>query len=282
VNRQALEGRVALVTGGGRGIGREHALTLARLGASVMVNDLGGKLDGGGSDASIARAVVDEIVAGGGVAAADTASVASVHGGRAIVAHTVEQFGRIDIVVNNAGFASGGGTVALPVVAEIDALLAVHLHGALGTMSAGFADMRLRGSGRIVNTVSEAALDARFVGALGYGVAKAALWSATLVAATEGAPYGVTVNAVSPGARTRMSAPALDATFRDGASSGLDLHPHHVADVVACLVLDEAADITGRIIHAAGGEVREYETRRTSRSDVASRLQSAARERQGA
>jgi NAD(P)-dependent dehydrogenase (short-subunit alcohol dehydrogenase family) len=243
-----------------------------------MVNDLGSELDGGGSDASIARAVVDEITGFGGIGAVDSTSVASLEGGRSVVEHTVEQFGRIDILVNNAGFAFGGGTVAKPVQSQLDALLAVHLFGALGTMSAAFADMQSRGRGRIVNTVSEAALDARFVGALGYGAAKAALWSATLVAADEGAPHGITVNAISPGARTRMSAPALDSQFRSGTSDGLDLHPRHVADVVAYLVSDEASDITGRIIHAAGGEVREYATRRTSRSDLVDRLDSVMRE----
>jgi NAD(P)-dependent dehydrogenase (short-subunit alcohol dehydrogenase family) len=270
-----LPGRVALVTGGGRGIGRAHALALAARGAAVVVNDVGAALDGSGRDAGPAEQVVAEVVSAGGWGLADTTDVASIDGGRRAVARAIDAFGRIDIVVNNAGFAHGGGDVERPVEAEIDALLAVHLKAALGTMAAAFPDMAARGWGRIVNTVSEAALDARFVGSLGYGAAKAALWSATLAAAAEGAAHGITVNAVSPGARTRMNADLLDAGFRAGASARLDLDPAHVAAVVAYLASDEAGDITGRIIHAAGGEVREYATTRSSRSDLVGRLRSA-------
>jgi NAD(P)-dependent dehydrogenase (short-subunit alcohol dehydrogenase family) len=270
-----LPGRVALVTGGGRGIGRAHALALAARGAAVVVNDVGAALDGSGRDAGPTEQVVAEVVSAGGWGLADTTDVASIDGGRRAVARAIDAFGRIDIVVNNAGFAHGGGDVERPVEAEIDALLAVHLKAALGTMAAAFPDMAARGWGRIVNTVSEAALDARFVGSLGYGAAKAALWSATLAAAAEGAAHGITVNAVSPGARTRMNADLLDAGFRAGASARLDLDPAHVAAVVAYLASDEAGDITGRIIHAAGGEVREYATTRSSRSDLVGRLRSA-------
>jgi NAD(P)-dependent dehydrogenase (short-subunit alcohol dehydrogenase family) len=270
-----LPGRVALVTGGGRGIGRAHALALAARGAAVVVNDVGAALDGSGRDAGPAEQVVAEVVSAGSWGLADTTDVASIDGGRRAVARAIDAFGRIDIVVNNAGFAHGGGDVERPVEAEIDALLAVHLKAALGTMAAAFPDMAARGWGRIVNTVSEAALDARFVGSLGYGAAKAALWSATLAAAAEGAAHGITVNAVSPGARTRMNADLLDAGFRAGASARLDLDPAHVAAVVAYLASDEAGDITGRIIHAAGGEVREYATTRSSRSDLVGRLRSA-------
>jgi NAD(P)-dependent dehydrogenase (short-subunit alcohol dehydrogenase family) len=272
VNRR-LDGRVALVTGAGRGIGRAHALALAAQGAAVVINDVGADLDGSGGDAGPAEAVAAEVVSAGGWGLADTTDVASIDGGRRAVARTIDAYGRIDIVVNNAGFAHGGGDVIHPVEDELDALLGVHLKGALGTMAAAFPYMAARGWGRIVNTVSEAALDPRFVGALGYGAAKAALWSATLAAAAEGVPLGITVNAVSPGARTRMNADLLDAGFRAGASAGLDLDPAHVADVVAYLASDEAGDITGRIIHAAGGEVREYATARSSGTDLVERLQ---------
>jgi NAD(P)-dependent dehydrogenase (short-subunit alcohol dehydrogenase family) len=257
--------RAALVTGAGRGLGRAHALALAALGARVVVND---------RDEEPARETVADIEAIGGSAVADTTNVASIAGGRAAVAKTLDAFGRIDIVVNNAGFAHGGGDVESPLDAEIDALLAVHYKAAIGTMSAAFADMKQRRWGRIINTVSEVALDARFASeSFGYGAAKAALWSATLSAAVAGAAYGITVNGLSPGARTRLNAELLDAGFRDGRGPG-DLAPEHVARVVAYLCTDDAADITGRIIHAAGGEVREYTTTRSSRSPLVERLRS--------
>jgi NAD(P)-dependent dehydrogenase (short-subunit alcohol dehydrogenase family) len=267
--------RVALVTGAGRGLGRAHALALAAGGMRVVVNDLGADLDGRGRDAAPARQVVGEIESAGGVAVADTTDVASLAGGAAAVAAALDAFGRIDVVVNNAGFAGGGGDVGTPVDAELDALLAVHFKATVGTMSAAFPVMRDQRYGRIVNTVSEVALDARFAGGLGYGAAKAAVWSATLHAATEAADTGITVNAISPGARTRMSAPALDDGFRDGASDGLDLAPEHVARVVAYLVSEAAGDITGRIVHVAGEAVREYTTRRTRHTELVARLERA-------
>jgi len=274
VTDEQLIPRVALVTGAGRGLGRAHALALAAHGCAVVVNDLGTDVQGGGHDDSPAKAVVAEIEAMGGRAVADATDVASIAGGRAAVAAAIEAFGRIDILVNNAGFALGGGEVESPVDDELDALLAVHYKAALGTMSAAFPDMRTRGWGRVINTVSEVAVDARFAGSLGYGAAKAAVWSATLSAAVAGAPYGITVNAISPGARTRMNADLLDAGFRDG-NGPADLSPEHVARVVAYLASDAAGDITGRIIHAAGGAVREYTTTRTSRSPLVERLAAA-------
>ena len=182
-----------------------------RTGAAVLVNDVGAGVDGRGTDASPATAVAREIVDSGGRAVADVTDVASIAGGSAVVTATLAAFGRVDVVVNNAGFASGGGDVEHPVDDELDALLAVHFKAALGTMSAAFPEIRAQGYGRIVNIVSEVALDARFAGGIGYGAAKAALWSATLAAAHACEGTGITVNAVSPGARTRMSADALDA-----------------------------------------------------------------------
>jgi NAD(P)-dependent dehydrogenase (short-subunit alcohol dehydrogenase family) len=267
-----LDERVAVVTGAGRGIGRAHALALAARGAAVLVNDLGSDLHGQGELHTPADDVVAEILRQGGRAIADHQDVASLDGGRDVVVRAFDTFGRVDIVVNNAGFALGGGAVEAPVARELEALLAVHLYAALGTMSAAFPIMREQRFGRIVNTVSEVALDPRFVGSLGYGAAKAALWSATLTAAASGQPDGITVNAISPGARTRMNAELLDTGFRSGRSNELDLAPEHVARVVAYLASPAAADITGRILHVAGTAIREYETRRTSRTELVERL----------
>jgi NAD(P)-dependent dehydrogenase (short-subunit alcohol dehydrogenase family) len=267
-----LAGKVALVTGAGRGLGRAHAVELAGLGAAVMVNDVGANSSGCGRDEAPARATVADIVSCAGDADADFTDVASVGGGASAVAATLARFGRIDILINNAGFSTGGASVATPDELVIDAHLAVHLKGAIGTMSAAFADMGRRGWGRIVNTISESALDDRFATGLAYGAAKAALWSATLVAAKEGRPLGITVNAVSPGARTRMTAHLLDAGFRGQDPGRMDLDPAHVARVVGYLVCPQAGDITGRILHVAGREVREYSTTRTARSDLARRL----------
>jgi 3-oxoacyl-[acyl-carrier protein] reductase len=136
--------------------------------------------------------------------------------------------------------------------------------------------MRAGGYGRVVNIVSEVALDSRFAVPGGfYGAAKAALWSLTLAAAAAGREHGITVNAISPAARTRMNADLLDRGFRGGASEGLDLAPEHVARVVAYLASPAAADVTGRIIHAGAGMLREYETRRSGDTDLARRLAAA-------
>ena len=268
------------MTGAGRGLGRAHALALAGAGASVVVNDIGAALDGSGRDDAPAAGVVVEIESLGGRAVADSTDVASVEGGAQAAANTIAAFGRIDILVNNAGFAHGGGEVDAPIDSELDALLAVHFKAAVGTMAAAFADMLARRWGRIINTVSEVALDARVAGALGYGAAKAALWSATLTAARAGAEHGITVNAISPGARTRMNQDLLSGGFR-GQSTDVDLSPEHVARVVAYLASDEAGDINGRVIHVAGGALREYTTTRTSRSDLVARLRAAGCSRQG-
>jgi NAD(P)-dependent dehydrogenase (short-subunit alcohol dehydrogenase family) len=248
-------------------------MTLARDGATVVVNDLGTDLSGRGSDRDPARAVVQAIVDAGGNAIADTTDIASIEGGAAVVGAAIDRCGRIDIVVNNAGFAHGGGTVECPVEEELDALMSVHFKAAVGTMSACLGPMRAQGFGRVINMVSEAALDDRFISGFGYAAAKAALWSLTLAASKEVAGTGVTVNAISPGARTRMNEELLDANFREGASSDLDLDPMHVAAVAALLAREESGDITGRVVHAAGGMVREYTTQRSSRSELVARLQ---------
>jgi NAD(P)-dependent dehydrogenase (short-subunit alcohol dehydrogenase family) len=275
-----LDGRVALVTGGGRGIGRAHALLLAERGASVVVCDVGAELDGGGRDPAVAESVVTEIAARGGSAVADGSDISTFAGGAAAVERALDAFGRIDIVVNNAGLAGGS---ALEDVTEdaLDRVMAVNFYGSVGTAKAAWPHLRAQGWGRVVNTVSEVALDTKIPGGggIGYAAAKAAVWSLTISLAEAGREHGVTVNAVSPGAFTRMN----EAMFAVSAPpTGLDLDPVHVARVVAWLVSDDAADVTGRIVHAAGGHHREYLTARHRDTDLVRRLDAALeRERSG-
>jgi NAD(P)-dependent dehydrogenase (short-subunit alcohol dehydrogenase family) len=187
----------------------------------------------------------------------------------------LSSFGRIDILVNNAGISVGGGDIEGIIDSELDLLFGVHYRGPLGAISAALPSMKRQHYGRIINTVSEAALDARYARGFAYGAAKAALWSATLGIANELRGSGITVNAISPAARTRINAAALDAGFRGGASANLDLGPEHVSRLVLYLCAPEAGDITARVIHAAAGSVREYSTTRTSRSNLVSRLLAA-------
>jgi NAD(P)-dependent dehydrogenase (short-subunit alcohol dehydrogenase family) len=271
---RSLAGRVALVTGAGRGIGRAHALELADRGAAVVVCDVGAELDGAGRDASIAHAVADEIVARGGRARADDSDVSSFTGGARAVDAALDAFGRLDIVVNNAGLA-----VSEPIEsvteADLDRVLGVNFVGPVGVVQAAWPALVRSGHGRVVNTVSEVAFDTRQSGrAVGYAAAKAAVWSLTLTLAEAGRELGITVNAVSPAAFTRMN----EAMFREqGRPAGLDLDPVHVARVVAWLVSDDAADVTGRVVHVAGGQHREYTVRRDAETDLVARIDSAVR-----
>jgi NAD(P)-dependent dehydrogenase (short-subunit alcohol dehydrogenase family) len=283
----SLEGLVALVTGGGRGIGRAHSMLLAERGARVLVCDLGVALDGTGSDASVAQQVVDEIVAAGGTAIAGPIDISDFAGGVAVVDIALEAFGRLDIVVNNAGLA--GAAPGDDAETALWRLLAVNFVGTIGVIRAAWPALVASGRGRVINTVSEAswpnvssgnvAVDlaeragaAREAPFVAYGSAKAAVWSATLSLAAAGAPHGITVNAISPGAFTRMNA---DLFRRRPPPRGLDLDPVHVARVAAWLASDDAADVTGRVIHAAGGQYREYLISRTRDTELVSRLSRA-------
>ncbi len=223
----SLEGRVALVTGAGRGIGRAHALLLAERGTSVVVCDIGAALDGTGDDATVANAVVEEIEARGGQAVADATDISTFAGGDRAVQHALDSFGRIDIVVNNAGVA---GSAPLETITEdeLARIMAVNFVGSVGTVKAAWPHLKAQGWGRVVNTVSEVALDTKISdgGGVGYGAAKAAVWSFTLSMAGQGRRHGITVNAISPGAFTRMN----EAMFAASAPSPeLDLDPVHVA-----------------------------------------------------
>jgi NAD(P)-dependent dehydrogenase (short-subunit alcohol dehydrogenase family) len=282
--QMSLNGLVALVTGGGRGIGRAHSLLLAERGARVLVCDRGVALDGTGRDPSVARHVVEEIVAAGGVAVASDIDISDFAGGAAVVDAALDAFGRVDVVVNNAGLA--GAAQGESAEAALWRSLAVNFIGTVGVTRAAWPALVSSGRGRVINTVSEASwpnvgsanlalgraarIDTEgeppFVG---YGAAKAAVWSATLSLASAGAPHGITVNAISPGAFTRMNADL----FRHRPPPGdLDLDPVHVARVAAWLASEDAADVSGRVIHAAAGQYREYVISRTSDTELVARL----------
>jgi NAD(P)-dependent dehydrogenase (short-subunit alcohol dehydrogenase family) len=240
-----FDDEVAVVTGAGRGLGRAHALELARRGARVLVNDLGGAVDGTGSAGSPADDVVAEILAAGGIAIANHDSVATRDGGSAIVAHALAEWGRVDIVVNNAGFlrdkSFGGMSPDL-----VDPVVAVHLLGAFHVTVPAWRAMKERGYGRIVNTTSGSGLFGNF-GQANYGAAKAGLVGLTRVLAVEGRKLGIAANAIAPAAATRMNEDLL------GDNAKL-LDPAHLAPVVAYLAHRDCT-LNGQILTAGGGHV---------------------------
>ena len=239
-----LDSKVAVVTGAGRGLGRSHALALAAEGASVLVNDV---------DGASAGAVAEEIEAAGGVAVADGTDLATMAGARSVVEAAVAALGTVDVLVNNAGVSVRQPLDQLD-EATLDLHLAVHLKATVATTQAAFPVMAAAGGGRIVNTVSGAGLRAEHAGTTAYACAKAAVYAATLVAAAEGRPLGIRVNAVSPLAITPMSA----AFFGDATPEQRDaLAPERASDVVVFLASDLAGDLTGRILRIEGGHLSE-------------------------
>lgn len=202
-----FDGRVAIVTGAGGGLGKEYALELGRRGAMVVVNDLGGEVDGSGSSQAAADVVVGQIREAGGDAVANYDSVATRDGGAAIIQTAVDSFGGVDIVINNAGILrdKSFGNMTLD---EVDAVLDVHLRGAFHVSHPAFQLMKERGYGRFVHTTSASGLFGNF-GQVNYGAAKAGLVGLSNVLAIEGAKYNIKSNAVAPTARTRMTEDVL-------------------------------------------------------------------------
>lgn len=238
-----FDGRVVIVTGAGGGLGRTYALEMARRGARVVVNDLGGSVDGTGSSESAADRVVAEIEAAGGEALANHDSVSTEEGGAAIVAAAVDAFGKVDVVVNNAGILRDKSFSNMT-MAEVEAVLDVHLRGAFHVSMPAFRAMRENGYGRFVFTTSASGLFGNF-GQTNYGAAKAGLMGLSNVIAIEGAKYGIISNAVAPIARTRMTEDLLG-----------PLAEHVAPELVTPLVVylcSEANQFTHQIFTAGGG-----------------------------
>ena len=250
-----FDGRVAIVTGGGRGLGRAYAKLLAARGASVVVNDNGAGLDGSGGSEEPAKSVVEEILAAGGIALADPRSVATPENGEAIVASALEAFGRVDIVINNAGILRDKAFHNM--TAEMwDAVHGVHLRGAFNITRPAYVKMRAQGFGRIVMTSSPSGTYGNF-GQANYSAAKAGLVGLARTISVEGARYDVKANVVSPNAATRMTeglTGELGPHMAPESELGPHMAPEKVAPVVAFLC-HESCTLAGEILTAGAGRV---------------------------
>ena len=250
------DGRVVIVTGAGNGIGRAHALAFAKEGAKVVVNDLGGSRDGTGSDAGPAQAVVDEIVAAGGEAVANTNDISEFDGAGAIVQQAIEVFGGLDVVVNNAGILRDK-MLANMTEAEWDAVIKVHLKGTFGPAhhaAAYWRDESKAGrarEGRIINTSSPSGLFGN-VGQTNYAAAKAGIAAFTIVAAQELGRYGATVNAIAPTALTRMTEDLAGSAEILKQTNAL---PEAISPLVVWLGSPQSSAITGRVFSVWGNKI---------------------------
>lgn len=242
------DGKVAIITGAGGGLGRCHALELARRGARIVVNDLGGSVTGEGGDKGPADHVVDEIEALGGEAVADANSVATPEGGEAIVQTALDAFGTVDIVINNAGILRDK-TFHNLTPDLVNPVLDVHLRGAFYVTIPAWKVMRDNGYGRVINTSSNSGLLGNF-GQANYGAAKMGLVGLTRVLANEGRKHNIRSNAIAPVAKTRMTEDLLGPL-------GDALDPALVTPLV-CWLASEECDTTGEVFSAAGGIISRY------------------------
>ena len=254
------DGRVVIVTGAGRGIGRGHALEFARQGAKVVVNDVGAEIDGTGGSTGPAGEVVDAIRAMGGEAVANGADVADWGQAEGLVAAAVDAFGRLDVLVNNAGFLRDR-MLANCSEEEWDAVMRVHLKGHFAPTRHAIAHWRDRSKAgeavdaRIINTSSGAGLMGS-VGQGNYSAAKAGIAALTLVESAEFARYGVTANAIAPAARTRMTEEVFAQTMAAPTEGEFDaMAPENVAPFVVWLGSVDSADVTGRVFEVEGGKI---------------------------
>jgi NAD(P)-dependent dehydrogenase (short-subunit alcohol dehydrogenase family) len=253
------EGRVVVITGAGRGIGRAHALEFASQGAKVVVNDLGASVDGSGSSEGPAGEVVDEIRGMGGEAVANGDDVADTEGARRIVGTALETFGRLDVLVNNAGILRDRMFVNMS-EEEWDAVIRVHLRGTFAPMKAAVEHWRERSKAgetndaRIINTTSPSGIYGN-VGQTNYGAAKAGIAAMTVIAAMELGRYGVTVNAIAPAALTRMTENLGGFEATDDPTTFDAQSPDNIAPLVVWLGSPESKDITGRVFNVYGGHI---------------------------
>jgi NAD(P)-dependent dehydrogenase (short-subunit alcohol dehydrogenase family) len=259
VSRGICDGRVVIVTGAGRGIGRAHALALAAAGAKVVVNDLGAELDGRGRSSGPAGEVVDAIRAAGGEAVANGDDVADWEAAGRLVQAAVDAFGRLDVVVNNAGFVRDRMFVSTA-EEEWDAVVRVHLKGHFCVARQAAAHWRDRAKGgekldaRIINTSSGAGLQGS-IGQSAYSAAKAAIATLTLVQAAELRRYGITANAIAPAARTRMTETVFAEMMAKPAEGFDAMAPENVAPLIVWLASADARDVTGQVFEIAGGKL---------------------------
>jgi NAD(P)-dependent dehydrogenase (short-subunit alcohol dehydrogenase family) len=255
----SLDGKVAIVTGAGRGIGRDHALALAKAGAKVVVNDLGGSTAGEGSDATPAQSVADEVKALGGEATANYDNVADFQGSENMIKQAIGDFGRLDILVNNAGILRDRMLVSMT-EDEWDAVIAVHLKGHFAPTHHAATYWREQSkagnqiNGRVINTSSPSGVFGN-VGQTNYGAAKAGIAAFTVIAAQELGRYGVTVNCLAPNARTRMTEDIFGGMPQPAEGEYDPLDPANISPVVVALCADDAQGITGQCFFIYGGNI---------------------------